>query len=107
MLVSDYMYIFFFFSKLIREFRKGRAFHGWCEGKLNFPPTYKYELNSEKYYGEDPKVGRRTPAWYESNNFYEFVLSPLTVIFDLIASCLDSGYILTPYTCFWLLFLSK
>lgn len=50
-------------DQLSREFRKGRAFDGWCEGTLNFPPTYKYELNSEKYCGEDPKVGRRTPAW--------------------------------------------
>ncbi|KAI3672366.1 hypothetical protein L6452_38452 [Arctium lappa] len=45
------------------ELRKGGAFDGWTEGALNFPPTYKYEPNSEKYYGEDPKVGRRTPAW--------------------------------------------
>ncbi|XP_017247563.1 type IV inositol polyphosphate 5-phosphatase 3 isoform X2 [Daucus carota subsp. sativus] len=50
-------------DQLIRELRKGRAFDGWSEGTLNFPPTYKYEVNSEKYYGEDPKVGRRTPAW--------------------------------------------
>ncbi|GMP80008.1 hypothetical protein CsSME_00035279 [Camellia sinensis var. sinensis] len=51
------------FDQLVRELRKGRAFDGWCEGTLNFSPTYKYELNSEKYFGEDPKVGRRTPAW--------------------------------------------
>ncbi|XP_022990276.1 type IV inositol polyphosphate 5-phosphatase 3 isoform X1 [Cucurbita maxima] len=50
-------------DQLSREFKKGRAFDGWTEGNLNFPPTYKYEINSEKYYGEDPKVGRRTPAW--------------------------------------------
>lgn len=49
--------------QLSREFKKGRAFDGWTEGNLSFPPTYKYENNSEKYYGEDPKVGRRTPAW--------------------------------------------
>ncbi|KAL8132982.1 hypothetical protein AgCh_008447 [Apium graveolens] len=51
------------YDQLAREFRRGRAFDGWSEGTLNFPPTYKYELNSEKYYGEDPKIGRRTPAW--------------------------------------------
>ncbi|XP_022773448.1 type IV inositol polyphosphate 5-phosphatase 3-like isoform X2 [Durio zibethinus] len=50
-------------DQLVRELRKGRTFDGWAEGALNFAPTYKYELNSEKYYGEDPKVGRRTPAW--------------------------------------------
>ncbi|KAF8411586.1 hypothetical protein HHK36_004142 [Tetracentron sinense] len=48
---------------LVRELKKGRAFDGWSEGTLNFPPTYKYEFNSEKYYGADPKGGRRTPAW--------------------------------------------
>eukprot|EP00262_Sarcandra_glabra_P022324 TRINITY_DN9866_c0_g1_i2.p1 TRINITY_DN9866_c0_g1~~TRINITY_DN9866_c0_g1_i2.p1 ORF type:complete len:633 (-),score=109.48 TRINITY_DN9866_c0_g1_i2:236-2134(-) len=50
-------------DQLIRELKKGRAFDGWSEGILNFPPTYKYEFNSEKYFGEDPKAGRRTPAW--------------------------------------------
>ncbi|KAL6962545.1 Type IV inositol polyphosphate 5-phosphatase 3, partial [Sarracenia purpurea var. burkii] len=50
-------------DQLILELRKGRAFDGWCEGTLDFPPTYKYELNSDKYYGEDPKIGRRNPAW--------------------------------------------
>lgn len=50
-------------DQLLRELKKGRAFDGWTEGNLSFAPTYKYENNSEKYYGEDPKVGRRTPAW--------------------------------------------
>ncbi|RWW14470.1 hypothetical protein GW17_00021759 [Ensete ventricosum] len=45
------------------ELKKGRVFDGWSEGVINFPPTYKYELNSEKYVGDDPKGGRRTPAW--------------------------------------------
>ncbi|XP_059279949.1 type IV inositol polyphosphate 5-phosphatase 3 isoform X2 [Lycium ferocissimum] len=50
-------------DQLSKEFKKGRAFDGWSEGTLNFPPTYKYEVNSEKYCGEDPKGGRRNPAW--------------------------------------------
>ncbi|XP_043720152.1 type I inositol polyphosphate 5-phosphatase 1-like isoform X1 [Telopea speciosissima] len=50
-------------DQLMKELRKGRVFDGWSEGTLNFPPTYKYEFNSEKYYGEDPKAGRRSPAW--------------------------------------------
>ncbi|PWA58853.1 endonuclease/exonuclease/phosphatase [Artemisia annua] len=52
-------------SKLLEsdQLWKGGSFDGWTEGTLNFPPTYKYELNSDKYYGSDPKVGRRTPAW--------------------------------------------
>ncbi|KAK4383388.1 Type IV inositol polyphosphate 5-phosphatase 3 [Sesamum angolense] len=48
---------------LIKELKKGRTFDGWSEGILSFAPTYKYELNSESYYGENPKGGRRTPAW--------------------------------------------
>ncbi|KAL0368792.1 UNVERIFIED_CONTAM: Type IV inositol polyphosphate 5-phosphatase 3 [Sesamum calycinum] len=50
-------------DQLIKELKKGRTFDGWSEGILSFAPTYKYELNSESYYGEDPKAGRRTPAW--------------------------------------------
>ncbi|KAK7391208.1 hypothetical protein VNO78_19620 [Psophocarpus tetragonolobus] len=49
-------------DQLTKELERG-VFDGWSEGTLNFPPTYKYEINSEKYYGEDPKVGRRTPSW--------------------------------------------
>ncbi|KAK1406794.1 hypothetical protein QVD17_38402 [Tagetes erecta] len=45
------------------QLKIGGAFDGWTEGALNFPPTYKYEPNSDKYHGEDPKAGRRTPAW--------------------------------------------
>ena len=48
----------------MREMKKGRVFDGWSEGALNFPPTYKYEMNSDNYSGGDPKGGRRTPAWY-------------------------------------------
>ncbi|CAA0830120.1 DNAse I-like superfamily protein [Striga hermonthica] len=50
-------------DQLIKELRKGRVFHGWSEGSLNFAPTYKYELNSDSYCGVDPKAGKRTPAW--------------------------------------------
>lgn len=57
------------YQQLVQEFKKGKAFEGWSEGTLNFAPTYKYELNSEKYYGEDPKFGRRTPAWYVRYKF--------------------------------------
>ncbi|GAB2244959.1 hypothetical protein Droror1_Dr00000452 [Drosera rotundifolia] len=50
-------------DQLVQELKEGRTFEGWSEGALNFPPTYKYEMNSDKYTGEDPKSGRRTPAW--------------------------------------------
>nr|GMD15471.1 type I inositol polyphosphate 5-phosphatase 4 [Ipomoea batatas] len=47
------------------EQRKGRVFTGWSEGRIYFPPTYKYSSNSDRYAGEDthPKEKRRTPAW--------------------------------------------
>ncbi|TVU35305.1 hypothetical protein EJB05_17189 [Eragrostis curvula] len=45
------------------ELRKGHLFDGWNEGVINFPPTYKYKVNSEKYISDDHKSGRRTPAW--------------------------------------------
>ncbi|PIA47859.1 hypothetical protein AQUCO_01400447v1 [Aquilegia coerulea] len=60
-------------DQLVRELKKGRAFDGWTEGTLNFPPTYKYENNSQKYCGEDPKVGRRVPACKRnSTNAYTY-----------------------------------
>lgn len=51
--------------QLIRELRTGHVFEGWKEGILDFPPTYKYEFNSDRYNGENPKEGekRRSPAW--------------------------------------------
>ncbi|KAI3689318.1 hypothetical protein L2E82_47272 [Cichorium intybus] len=50
-------------DQLTWELKKGGVFDGWKEGTLNFPPTYKYEQNSDKYNGEDSIVGRRNPAW--------------------------------------------
>ncbi|KAL8514275.1 hypothetical protein ACS0TY_013408 [Phlomoides rotata] len=50
-------------DQLTKELRKGRAFDGWSEGTLSFPPTYKYDFNSDAYCGEEPRAGRRTPAW--------------------------------------------
>lgn len=51
--------------KLCNELRVGRVFEGWKEGLINFAPTYKYEINSDRYVGEIPKEGekKRAPAW--------------------------------------------
>lgn len=53
------------YDQLIRELRMGHVFDGWKEGILDFPPTYKYEFNSDRYIGEIQKEGekRRSPAW--------------------------------------------
>ncbi|KAL0370496.1 UNVERIFIED_CONTAM: Type IV inositol polyphosphate 5-phosphatase 6, partial [Sesamum angustifolium] len=47
------------------EQRHGRVFAGWNEGRIYFPPTYKYSNNSDRYAGENthPKEKRRNPAW--------------------------------------------
>ncbi|CAL4961705.1 unnamed protein product [Urochloa decumbens] len=45
------------------ELKKGHVFEGWTEGVINFPPTYKYKVNSDKYISDEHKSGRRTPAW--------------------------------------------
>lgn len=52
-------------DQLIKQLRKGRVFDGWSEGFIEFGPTYKYMINSDKYFGENAKAGekRRTPAW--------------------------------------------
>ncbi|XP_010677295.2 type I inositol polyphosphate 5-phosphatase 2 isoform X1 [Beta vulgaris subsp. vulgaris] len=52
-------------DQLSKELRSGHVFDGWKEGLITFPPTYKYEKNSDRYVGEEPKEGekRRSPAW--------------------------------------------
>ncbi|XP_052620655.1 type I inositol polyphosphate 5-phosphatase 2-like isoform X2 [Lactuca sativa] len=52
-------------DQLCKELRSGCVFEGWKEGVINFPPTYKYKINSDHYIGETPKEEekRRTPAW--------------------------------------------
>ncbi|CAD5168647.1 unnamed protein product [Musa acuminata subsp. malaccensis] len=53
------------FDQLSNELRSGHTFDGWKEGLITFPPTYKYESNSNRYVGEDAREGekRRSPAW--------------------------------------------
>jgi len=40
------------------------VFEGWNENPICFPPTYKFIINSDEYFGRDTPVGakRRTPA---------------------------------------------
>ncbi|KAI5655859.1 hypothetical protein M9H77_33046 [Catharanthus roseus] len=53
------------YDQLSKELRSGHVFDGWKEGEINFPPTYKYEFNTDRYVGENPKEGekKRSPAW--------------------------------------------
>ncbi|EOY24074.1 Type I inositol polyphosphate 5-phosphatase, putative isoform 3 [Theobroma cacao] len=52
-------------DQLHKELCSGHVFDGWKEGLIDFPPTYKYEMNSDRYVGEIPKEGekKRSPAW--------------------------------------------
>ncbi|XP_054809801.1 type I inositol polyphosphate 5-phosphatase 2-like [Prosopis cineraria] len=50
-------------DQLSKELRSGHVFDGWKEGLINFPPTYKYEINSNRYVGDNPKGKKRSPAW--------------------------------------------
>lgn len=54
-----------FMWQLSKELHSGHVFDGWQEGKIDFPPTYKYEINSDRFVGENPKEGekKRSPAW--------------------------------------------
>ncbi|CAH1439118.1 unnamed protein product [Lactuca virosa] len=54
------------------EHRRGRVFEGWKEGRIYFPPTYKYSNNSDNYAGYDmhPREKRRTPAWCDRILWY-------------------------------------
>ncbi|KAJ3673593.1 hypothetical protein LUZ60_005585 [Juncus effusus] len=64
------------------EQRYGRVFVGWNEGRIYFPPTYKYSNNSDKYTGDDMnhKEKRRTPAWCDRILWYGSGLNQLSYV---------------------------
>ncbi|XP_052191584.1 type IV inositol polyphosphate 5-phosphatase 7-like [Diospyros lotus] len=69
-------------DQLRLEQRQGRVFHEWKEGKIYFPPTYKYSNNSDRYTGDDmhPKEKRRTPAWCDRILWYGGGLQQLSYV---------------------------
>ncbi|KAG0549477.1 hypothetical protein BDA96_01G259500 [Sorghum bicolor] len=69
-------------DQLTREQRGGRVFAGWNEGRIYFPPTYKYSNNSDKYAGDDmnQKEKKRTPAWCDRILWYGRGLSQLSYV---------------------------
>ncbi|WVZ60842.1 hypothetical protein U9M48_010809 [Paspalum notatum var. saurae] len=62
------------------ERRCGRVFQGWKEGRIYFPPTYKYSFNSDRYSGVRPKEKRRTPAWCDRILWYGTGLMQLSYV---------------------------
>ncbi|TVU31112.1 hypothetical protein EJB05_22783 [Eragrostis curvula] len=69
-------------DQLRSEQRGGRVFPGWNEGRIYFPPTYKYSNNSDKYAGDDMnhKEKKRTPAWCDRILWYGRGLSQLSYV---------------------------
>ncbi|XP_040384176.1 type I inositol polyphosphate 5-phosphatase 4-like [Oryza brachyantha] len=69
-------------DQLRSEQRGGRVFPGWNEGRIYFPPTYKYSNNSDRYAGEDmnQKEKKRTPAWCDRILWYGRGLSQLSYV---------------------------
>ncbi|XP_057176713.1 synaptojanin-1 isoform X3 [Triplophysa rosa] len=47
-------------DQMVEQKNAGQVFRGFIEGKLDFAPTYKYDLFSEDY---DTSEKCRTPAW--------------------------------------------
>ncbi|XP_023547481.1 serine/threonine-protein kinase STY8-like isoform X3 [Cucurbita pepo subsp. pepo] len=64
------------------EQRRGHVFERWNEGKIYFPPTYKYSNNSDRYAGDTrhPKEKRRTPAWCDRILWYGRGLHQLSYV---------------------------
>ncbi|KAA8550836.1 hypothetical protein F0562_002520 [Nyssa sinensis] len=64
------------------EQRRGHVFEGWNEGKIYFPPTYKYSNNSDRYAGDEmhPKEKRRTPAWCDRILWYGGGLNQISYV---------------------------
>ncbi|XP_052171340.1 type I inositol polyphosphate 5-phosphatase 2-like isoform X3 [Diospyros lotus] len=50
-------------DQLRLELRRGHVFEGWKEGPITFAPTYKYEIGSDRYVGEDGEK-KRSPACF-------------------------------------------
>ncbi|TVU18250.1 hypothetical protein EJB05_34339 [Eragrostis curvula] len=52
-------------DQLRTEQRAGRVFAGWEEGRIGFPPTYKYLADSDAYAmtSRSSRDNKRTPAW--------------------------------------------
>ncbi|XP_022150151.1 type I inositol polyphosphate 5-phosphatase 4-like [Momordica charantia] len=69
-------------DQLRLEQRRGHVFEGWNEGKIYFPPTYKYSNNSDQYAGDarHPKEKRRTPAWCDRILWYGRGLHQLSYV---------------------------
>lgn len=56
-------------DQLLQTVADGRAFPGFAEGKISFPPTFKFDKNSKDY---DTSHKQRIPAWTDRILFKPF-----------------------------------
>jgi hypothetical protein len=52
-------------DQLVREMEKGDVFSGFSEQPISFPPTYKFNVNSDEY---DTSEKQRTQSWTVSSD---------------------------------------
>ncbi|KOS22552.1 Polyphosphatidylinositol phosphatase INP52 [Escovopsis weberi] len=74
----NYFPTFFRFDQLTRERNAGRTFHGLSEHEVQFPPTYKYMVDSQPPCGKDETdevqwsfAPHRYPGWTDRILFLE------------------------------------
>ena len=75
------------FDKVVLS--SGRAFAGWHEGKLSFPPTFKFKRGTTQYLGHDEVVPAELQTPFQAGN--EPPLMPTTVCANHLAFCLRSS----------------
>lgn len=56
---KDYSFLMLQDQMLIEK-KRGNCFQNYHEGVINFPPTYKYDVNSDNF---DSSEKKRSPAW--------------------------------------------
>lgn len=47
-------------DQLLKSITEGRSFPGFCEGRITFPPTFKFDKGTDDY---DTSQKKRIPAW--------------------------------------------
>ncbi|RXM94378.1 Synaptojanin-1 [Acipenser ruthenus] len=88
-------------DQLVNQKNAGQIFKGFLEGKIDFPPTYKYDLFSDDY---DTSEKCRTPAWtdrilwkrrkwpFDKSGFLEGKIDfPPTYKYDLFSDDYDTS----------------
>ena len=77
-------------DQLLLEKSSGRAFSGYREGRIMFPPTYKYQQGTHLY-ERRPEKKNRFPAWCDRIMWtrYRLHTNHDTHTHSLISDCID------------------